>query len=158
MRNWRIVAGVAAATGVTIGLGLGSVLGGDAREGSPARTGGTAPASLEAPAPKGPESVAQRSGPEWMALEDALAREREARITLAEEIDMLWEELELIAQSAEPSSPIAEPPAPGSAAVKAGGAAAKASAGSLPEHTQWDDHWLVLQYGQDPDDRIPYPA
>jgi hypothetical protein len=109
MRDWRIVAGVAATTGVAIGLALASMLGGDARQGMPAGAAVTPPANSKVPA--GRDS-------EWASLRDELAHEREARLLLVEEIDLLWEELELIAQNAEPAAPIADPTVPDDNASK----------------------------------------
>jgi len=109
MRDWRIVAGVAATTGVAIGLALASMLEGDARQGMPAGAAVAPPANSKVPA--GRDS-------EWASLRDELAHEREARLLLVEEIDLLWEELELIAQNAEPAAPIADPTVPDNNASK----------------------------------------
>jgi hypothetical protein len=114
MRDWRIVAGVAAATGVVIGLGLGAIFGGTTREDSRVSPGEFAPRNSKAPASEDPQRAggSDSSGSsEWAALREDFARESQTRIWLTEEIEMLWEELERLNRRLEPPSPITGIPA-----------------------------------------------
>jgi hypothetical protein len=119
MRDWRIVAGVAAAIGVVIGLGLGTIFGKTAREDSLPSADPLHPMHANSKAPEQPRQTDGQDASPWLALREELAREKQARAWLAEEVDLLWQELERIDKKPAPSSPIAATPEPASKPPKA---------------------------------------